>query len=723
MPSPSTRRSHRPARRHAPRAAGFALACLLGAVGLWPSAARPVRASGPVVGAPLAGDMTAWSAGRLRALSQRGGRLGAVAMDPIRPVAWVGVGPRVVALSVPGQGARVLGRSPALPGLVTALAAGEGFVLAMVEAAPAPATAWLVDGRDPAWPRDARPVEGTAPVRHVAASGARGLVATADALLLLDPTDVDAPATAGRLTLGTAARSLGGVRRVALDDQLAIVAGERQLAVVDFSTPAAPRIASTIEEPGIEELALDEGVLALLDGSRLARLYDLRDPEQPQSRSEVAPGTVGWTAALALHGNELYTLDRGPSLLLRRSAIAPGATATARKSSRHLATTSSSTLSTDAAIGLAVGEGGAALLGGLPELLMLTPEQLRLSEGALDDPWRPIPSGARGLHLDRGRLLLSTGFGDAWQLDAAGSRPAAPPLGWRVPSAQADEELSIRDGMLFDGHWWLAARYAVHVVDASDRRAPEPRAYLPLRGVHAFGRVGEYLVAHDSTKAALAFYAPGPEGWRAPVGQLPVPPMIVSDYWTEDATLWVAGRVPSSASGLLLAVDAGDPRQPQLLSSLALRSELLAVAKLGDHVAVLAGTAAVPGTLDELAVIDARDPRATRLLGSVEVGHPHVTRFVRGVAIPLHRGDLTIDGEHVLVAHPERGLVWFDLSIPDFPTEVDALAIPGGATTIASDGPRHWIGTLHGGLVLVAPSESDGAVHRRLWLPYALGAP
>jgi hypothetical protein len=233
----------------------------------------------------------AWAGDGLRLVAQEGGSASAVAVDRATGLAWLAVGPRVLALDIAGEEVRVVGRSEILPGPLAAIAVDGGRVV--VQASPRagePVELWVIDGRDPSWPRRVAALRSGAPPQSPLAVGGSVLAfGVTGELQIVDLRDLARPVMAPRLP-GT-----GGVAGGAwIEDGTAFALFGDILVRVDVTDPVHPRQSLLWPLPlatggmAVPIHAFGPGRLAVADEEGRTHVVALRADETPREVGVVA---------------------------------------------------------------------------------------------------------------------------------------------------------------------------------------------------------------------------------------------------------------------------------------------------------------------------------------------------------------------------------------------------------------------------------------------------
>lgn len=249
---------------------------------------------------------------------QLGGVTRAVAVSG--HVAFVGVGPRVVAVDLTDPAApSPLGRSEVLPGVVVGIALADGRAYVAAEAAGG---LRVFDVRDPSDIRALGSLEGIGDARRVAVVGDRAYVgAGASGLVIVDVADPAAPrvlGTLGPMAWAAGVQVVGDTAYVTQSERWEVpngpgsasinTKGDGTVALVDVADPAHPRLRATVPASAPAPATTSTAVTVVV-GSRLyiasafglvpigapdddaLRVYDVADPDRPLA---VARVDVSW---------------------------------------------------------------------------------------------------------------------------------------------------------------------------------------------------------------------------------------------------------------------------------------------------------------------------------------------------------------------------------------------------------------------------------------------
>ncbi len=177
------------------------------------------------------------------------------------------------------------------------------------------------------------------------------------------------------------------------------------------------------------------------------------------------------------------------------------------------------------------------------------------------------------------------------------------------------------------------------------------------------------IVRDISLVDGLAFVADGPGGlWIVDVADTSRPELLASLTLAGFATS-VAARGSQAwvtAGGMLFGVDVSDPGAPSILGSVPIKPNTRKVVLAGSHAYVLAD--------GSFLTVDIADPR-----------HPSVEGMIESFPGVWYAHDLavTADGNHVVLADTEVGLLVLDVSNPRRPRQVGASGGSGTAVAIA----------------------------------------
>ena len=685
----------------------------------------PASAQEHTLGPAAPSEFALWPRDGLELLTHLGGVQHGLAYELKRPILWIAAGPRVEALAVEGERIRRVGRTPVFPGLVKALAVGDGVVLAAYGGARP--GLMLVDGRDPTWPRSVRRLRIDGPVDAMAILGREAILAVGDELLSLDFSDIDDPGETER----TRIRQLDDGARVvevAIDGRRhAVLLSDGTVLLRDVRSDDPFKTFTSIEEDGTwSTLILGEGRLIVGEGGYQQPIlgYALdapqREPWRIPSDAKHSTHTIRVVGDRLLFLTYDYALYRATLRHVRMPTVDGPGGEEPTPSGPAIDLGRVRTAGISLSLALAAKEGSPAILLVNGELRAIPPEAL-LGHRPLDTPTLRDPLDTVVAMSGRPGWLAIAGRGavvELWNV----RRPGAPHVvgRWRAPPDRSGSPTWVHDLAWEGSILWVCLAGRLVALDVSDPRRPVQRFRRPANGDDRIAISGSWI------------WLAGQEWWlRLPVTpngslramEVPWTGLVTAMTATED-TLWIA-TIPSRAATTTTELwkasldEHGDVRQ---LTRHEIPQRVDAVAAFANHlVALIRGGAT---TADHLQIYDASDPQGLVPLGEIDLDAPPFSGSAG-------RPDIAIEarGNEVLVAYNTIGLLRIDLSHPRFPDESGRLTIPGlptsspGVNTMSLywDRDMAWVGSGWAGVVgaRLSPLALDPA--GRLFLPRLAG--
>jgi hypothetical protein len=300
------------------------------------------------------------------------------------------------------------------------------------------------------------------------------------------------------------------------------------------------------------------------------------------------------------------------------------------------------------------------------------------------------PSMGFGVAVAGNLALLASYDAGLYIVDVA--NPAEPQVLGTLPTPDAAQAVEVQGN-----HAYVAVDWAgLLVADISDPAAPAAVTTLPLPG-----RARNVALAADHAYVAAGLMG----GLQAIAIGDPTAPVVVGsvnvynafDVAVADDLLYVAGYLS------FFTVDATDPSQMSILGEIGMGGGARGVAPAGNTVCVAASG-------QGLRLVDATEPRAVPMVGS----------------IPVTGAD---DGGHVAWGSPHAYVVWahcspggncfaglqvVGLADPSAPETVGTLALPPAAAGVALAGSHLLVGSSVGLLVIDVSDPAQPATTMEL---------
>ena len=598
------------------------------------------------------------------------------------------------------------------------MAAGDGVALA-IDLAARPGL-WLVDGRDPAWPRALRRLELGGTPLAIAIDGRQAVVATDSELVDLDLSDPTAPAVLGREAIW-ASRAPAPVVAAALDGPRAALLLEGGLVLLRDRARGEPlgQVQETTPVSGFPFLVLTgEGFVvghshdalrafARTDDAFRERWHVDRDSSNPPLRVGIDGERV--TVLRVMGGGRFrvrldrYVAPTGPQP--RSPRLEPEAPPLLLDTARLVAPLH---LSVD----LATRPGRPDVLLHEGFLRVLPPASVE-SARVLETP--ALWPRAEAVVALAGRDDLLAVAGRLGQVDLMDvSAPDSPHVIGRWQSAVDPENPpDVRAMTWHRDRLWILLNHGMVTLDVTMPSRPRVTHTWSL-GDHAMmTRHGHRLwVASETLWTGIDLrtgrkISSVPAPWTFPVLAMA----------STSRHVWVATSTNAGGTRLRafepLSGEALDPWPPRPLPG-----RFAAMHGLSRHLVALlrSPTAGAP---DVLQVLDASDPADPRAVGSLDIGLRS-----GGAHVPA----VLAAGDAAFVAFPSLGLLEIDLSVPEFPDERGRIPI-APLHAAASDGlvlherpDGVWVGGWWSGLLGVRRGPWLDEVRGRLYLP-AIGEP
>ncbi len=672
-----------------------------------------------LLGPPIASDLAAIRARSPEIVSYTGGRVMALAAERTRPIAWVVQGSRVVAFDVSGYEPRERGRTPVLPDPLLGLAADAGLVLAWSKGF-APGDAWLIDGRDPSWPRDVRPLTLGGPVRAAVMDGRTAVLVVGDEVVVLDAGDMRRPTIVARAPLPEGVRDEGTPLVASQDGWIAVAAGDRAY-VGRIADEGAIRWAAYHQRGRIDQIEVAGDRLFILVEQLRIQIVDLKAGGYRLEQSVVF--TQGDHIILRLTSfvaseRQLVVREAGVIRVMDRVG---GPDPWVERAIPHLRTDVNWLQRTAEAADelrlIGLGDG--------LELFRVPVSPIGALRAVLRRTGSRRPAhGPQYATAPRDDVLITSGDHELRVLDV--SRAASPRLRATV---ETDVVGAISWDIVGRIDWigdrvWLHDRDEKVVFDVAELDQPRRLGSVPhyLRAppnspgglVAALGPFAvvvdrrEMVVLDQSSVTVL----------HSEVSRTELPGYSLRLAGVSGDTVWFVGSAQSRLTGLIVAVDAGRPEQPRVLSTTPIAPLASAATLVADRwlamISVPVPTSAV------LTIIDTRAEGGPRAVGQLE--------FESAVdARASLRAMPHAYGSDVLLTLDDRRVVHVDLSVPAFPDEERTYWLPEPGQWPSRVGDTMWFAGKFGGLMGI---QLDGALFEPatwLSLPFlsraTLGAP
>ncbi|MCC6206995.1 MAG: hypothetical protein IT488_02415 [Gammaproteobacteria bacterium] len=490
------------------------------------------------------------------------------------------------------------------------------------------------------------------------------------------------------------------VSRIRVQGDTALLAGERELFVVDILDPAAPRVRARHRlAHALDDMALDGTRAWLLAGSELA-LLDL----------SAAEPVVAAHTMLAAHGHGLAVTEMqvfiaaGDAGVLVLDARNPAASITNLRTAGpalDVAVSDGSLLVADGAAGVAVFDiqddaAPPRWLGSfrrIPALRHITAAGTRaLAEGVdgglyLLDVSRPAFPSLQSVLIPPGRHAstcldaVRAGVLSDGRLSVYDLRPQTPRLGnegldfGQGVNLGGQRRVFIADNIAYVADWFSG----LHLYDLRDPRHP-----MLLSSFHTDGS-SKGVVVRDG----LAYVADDDHGLqildvsdpRNPVriAELPTPGLAYTPVLDGDLLYLASHR------GGFIVADISDPRAPRMLAEVDTPGKAWSL-RVRDGVLYVADDDS------GLLVFDVRDPSAPREIG----------RFSPGGAAE----EVLLDGARAYVAFFDRGVYVLDIADPARPVELGHVATPGNARGLDRRGTLLYVADWLAGMQVIDVADA-----------------
>lgn len=632
----------------------------------------------------------------LRPIAQLGGRIAAIAAD--QSIAYVGVGPRVVALDLSDPMTPIeIGRSAPLPGVVQDLALGDGVIYVAAEDAGV-----HVLNRIPAIMSPMAHVPTAGAARRLSLSNGWLYVAEGEGLCILDVSEPAAPIKAGHTALGQELHDLAG------GEGVLYAADDEGLLILETATPTAPAIASRYLTTSPARSIAMRGSLVLLGEGNYDRLgvtgqVHAIDVSAPTAPVELDATTVGGMAqglifveqyALVACGQAgIWALDIADPAEMRISGQA-NTTGSASRFCTHgahvlvadgldLGLLDASDMEGPAPVGscaLGSARGGGIAVAG---------DYVFVTEGEGDrfyvidagDTARPVIAGITQPALGLGRLHVEGQY--AYLLDASGltvldiSKPSTPTV-----VATCDTLASGLDSVVVaeGDRVYCAGGDGLEIVDVSKPDSPQVIGALVTEETSCADTVtisGTHAIVGRGERGLIVIDVSDPEV-PALVGSTTAPGYREMLHAIDGYVL-----VADGFDGLRV-MDVRDPSAPVAVAGLDLPGwtyDVTAIGGLGFCLSTEYSTSA--GRANWLYAVDLSNPLDPRPVGA------HCLAITTGGSIDRHA--LAVQGSVLYVLVQGRGVELYSLTQPSGPTIVSSLlsswdisGLSAGPTTLTA---------------------------------------
>ncbi len=662
----------------------------------------PADAQQPASGR-TSGEFGRWPQDGMRVLGQSGGAFTTLVVEPEREIAWLIVGPRVVALSLATDPPQVVGRSEPIPGGIDALAAGDGLVVARGARPTDEGVAlWMLDASDPTWPRLRSSLTASGRLHGEMSIGEGVLAYGADnQIRLVQVADLDKPWESGTLSHGGKLGSFhihGGRLHALWDTRIVSIALHGAGGPEVVSTWSLPMLAQGQPVP---HSAGAGGRMFVRPVPERGYIIDLNPSGGPVVAADLhfmddrPDGVVGagsvyiaisedWAHALEVYPwvgvNLLHSYDiRDPrktiALPVVRLDVAPSSGV------RQLAA------------------GGRFVLG---RDWLGAAHRWRVSEEPAPSAyahWEPAVTAPVAL-ASSGRQLVTVDLAGA--IERYDGRDPNRPR--RVGRGRVDELITagrMQHVAADAGHIWAVTGdgHLLHVT--ADRTGPisrwEDGLFLDAEA-YALAAEGERVWVAQSD--GLHAYEPGVDGKPSRVGHfaLDVALSNVSRLAFADGYLWLASAPLRGSADTLFVFDVRDPQTIHQIAQMP-AGQVHALAVVGRRayaVTWLSGTGS-----SVLSVIDASNVAQPRVVGSLDL---------------LANGGfhIVVRGGTALVASSD-GVRVIDVRVDAVPDEIGSVRYSGQPTGMAWIDDVVWVADRELGLIALQPGR---ALAPRITLPW-----
>lgn len=670
-------------------------------------------------------------AGRVDPIAQEGGVTKVIRIDGT--IAWMGVGPRLVAMDISDPAApTVIGRTDPLPGVVGDVAIGD------VEpngAGGDPNVAWVLVGDDllvsvdiaqPHRPEPIAylPLDGGA--RHVAVVGDDVWLDTWDSELLgVDATDPAQPRPHGRVELPL---ERGNIQAVAATPGHLVLAsrpdqttGGPILRIVDVREPDAPTEVGTVPHPGprpygsygpVYDMVVADGLAWVLVSTDYQSLLavDLSDPARPVVVGDLMSRELdGYYLAVADGLACVLGGDWGHNWISMSVVDVRDPTAMSVQASRA----SIEPLDTNPSGGFAVADGHAWLGADDGKLVAMD---------ASDPAAIPEPASTTERVGDVGRLALVGDHALVALPEAVAvldlSQPDAPRQITQTLVHHYPMDLAVdgRLAVVSTGGAMDVIDSRLHTLDVTRPRAPvegdsaSVAGYGPV-GLSTASGLAAIAESRWSANGALKLFTVAPTGTLRAAGTVEPGGGYGDLALRGDLVAAVSPGWRASGAFRLDVIDATDPDAPVILGSEALggstgRGARVHLVLADAHAFALTRIGADP------------EEAVTSTLHVVRIAPPDDPEIVAQLDIPPYVYDMTLDEGYLFLAFDD-GVLVVDVRDAASPSTVITLPTSGGAIGVAAADGLVYAGCGQAGLHVFAPDLPE----RDPWVPTATATP
>ncbi len=703
------------------RSAIIATTCsllLIAALGAAPASARPAIQSEPVpLGPFVASDLGTLHDMGLPAVHYENGEITGVAAETTRSIAWVGMGGRVVALDTSGAEPRAVGRSPVLPGTIEWLAPVNGFVLAVL--AQPERSAWLVDGRDPTWPRAVRRLALNGEVHAVTADRDHAALVVGDDVLRLDVSDPAAPIRTGRWALGPGQGSK--ILGLVIDaGRVAVLVPNRILVADLHGTDASFVVHSGLDVP-FKAMSLAGDRLFVIIADLVVRVFDIDNENRLTFAHDITleapsgPSRPTRIESIAADGDHLAVLvywAGRPHQVHRfesREGVEPWVElGTAPIQSHYAAPRSVSIVRPEHAATY-------VLVGSVLDVQVVAWLDKGQPIGAARGTWSTQRLPTISLLAQGDRLAVASQ--SVLEIEDARNPDQLRRLSSRNARALSGSAARSGSGLWLIDRLWIPSDSGLLSLDVAAGASASLDVVLREASGGTLLRHGDYLL--QSWEGQLLFIDIADPGNPTLAHRMSLPARWANLLAIVDGILWVldlgnAGGTALPSPPRILGIDLALPLSPSIVTSFPLPrgSTLLGTMVHSRLIAIVTET----NRLARLSIIDVGDPLRPVVRGNIE--------FETDLRSPPSRPlvqHVTHEDHTVVVSLTNGRVLWIDVSVPDIPDVVHEARSPEPLTRLHPGRGTHWTTGQRGGLFGLRPHDRPFIPSSRLYLPFALG--